>query len=214
MYQKLIVMGDSITRGTYTGEHDDCPKSIASPCFAELVQVGLQIPEMKNYGMNGISVSRTTYQSPDYAISLYIDQVETGDILLVAAGTNDYGTNVELGSPEDKEDVSFYGGLNVLYKKITEKFKGAKVYIVSPIKRLGDKNQKGYTLEQYKQAIAYRAAEYGFSVIDGYNVAINPSDSENRKAYILDGLHPNTAGHKLYAEYILEKINEYENGNL
>ena len=213
MYKKLIVVGDSITRGTYTGETDDCPKSIANPCFAQIVQKGLNIPQMINYGMNGISVSRTTYQSPDYAISLYIDQMETGDILLLAAGTNDYGTNVELGSVEDREDVSFYGGLYVLYTKIKERFQGAKVYIVSPIRRTANAKNK-YTLEQYKQAIAIRAAQFGFFVIDGYEVGINPADEANRKAYILDGLHPNTAGHALYGNYILEKIKQYENGNL
>ncbi len=51
------IIGDSITKGTYTGEEDTRPASIANPCFAELIgkRLGFTI---KNYGINGVSISR------------------------------------------------------------------------------------------------------------------------------------------------------------
>ena len=50
--------------------------------------------------------------------------------------------------------------------------------------------------------------------LDGYQIPINPKIQEDKKKYILDGLHPNTEGHKLYAEYVIERIKLYETGRI
>lgn len=205
--KRLVTIGDSITRGTYTDFGDDCPAHIASPCFAELVKEGLGFDELLNYGYNGVSISSTTRQNPQGAMSLGIDEMEIGDFAIVAGGTNDFGTDVELGTPTDKTDISFYGALDIFYKKLRERYRD-KLLIITPIRRIQEKNAKGYTLEDYRKAIELRAKEYGFCVLDGYSVSIYPEKEEHRNAYILDGLHPNTAGHALYAEKIIEKIRE------
>lgn len=203
--KRLVTIGDSITRGTYTDFGDDCPAHIASPCFAEIVKEKLGFDELLNYGYNGVSISTTTYQNPKGAMSVGIDEMEIGDFAIVAGGTNDFGTDVELGTPADKTDISFYGALDIFYKKLRERY-GDKLLIVTPIRRIQKTNAKGYALEDYRKAIEYRAKEYEFCVLDGYSVPIYPEKEEHRKAYILDGLHPNTAGHALYAEKMIEKI--------
>ena len=43
-------------------------------------------------------------------------------------------------------------------------------------------------------------------MIDGYGVPINPKNAEEKKKYMLDGLHPGPEGHRLYAEYVISKI--------
>ena len=205
--KRLVAIGDSITRGTYTDFGDDCPAHIANPCFAELVKDGLGFDQLLNYGCNGVSISATTYQNPQGAMSLKIDEMEVGDFALVAGGTNDFGTDVELGFPEDKTDSSFYGALNVFYQKLRERYQD-RVLIITPIRRANLENKKGYALDEYRKAIEKRASEYGFCVLDGYLVDIDPSKDEHRQKYMLDGLHPNTAGHALYAEQIIKKIRE------
>ncbi len=201
------IIGDSITKGTYTGEGDRCPASIANPCFADIVgaRLGMQI---KNYGINGVSVSRVSPVNREYAISENIQNVSEADILIVAAGTNDYGNHVPLGQETDEEDISFYGGLRVLAKRIKERF--SKVVFILPIRRQGENNpnQAGHTLEEYRVATEKIARENGFFVINGKNVDIYPDDEGSRKAYILDGLHPNDVGHKLYADYIIARMEE------
>ncbi len=201
------IIGDSITKGTYTAEGDSCPASIASPCFAELIgeRLGLAI---KNYGINGVSISRVSPTNREYAISENIQNVEVADILIVAAGTNDYGNHVPLGEETDEEDISFYGGLHLLAKRVKERF--SKVIFILPIKRQGENapNKDGHTLEEYRTAIEKIALKNGFFVVNGKNVAIEPDEEESRKKYILDGLHPNNAGHKLYADYIISCIEE------
>ena len=93
--------------------------------------------------------------------------------------------------------------------KLKKKYK--KVYIVTPIRRREDQeNQAQKTLLDYRKAIEIRAKEFGFFVIDGYEVPINPKKEEDVKRYMPDGLHPNQEGHRLYATYLIERILHYE----
>jgi len=206
---KLITIGDSITRGTYTGENDPCPMSLAKPNFSELLKEKLGFSYLKCCGINGVCISATSYQNPEYAISKNFDNLEDGDFLIIAGGTNDYGTDVLLGTPSDKEDVSFYGALYVLYSKVIKRFPKEKVAVIIPINREYDgKNNAGFTLEQYRRAIIERATEFGFNLVDGRKMAINPKDPENKKKYISDGLHPTKEGHYIYADYVYDCIKD------
>ena len=205
MAKTLVAIGDSITKGTYTSDTDTGANSVAEYPFARIVAEALGC-DFINHGMNGTSVSRTTRVFPDHAMSIRIEKVEDADILLVAAGTNDYGGCNELGSPEDREDVSFYGGLDVFFRGIKAKdFK--KVVIITPIPRQDEeKNSRGYTLEDYRCAIENKAREYGFPVIDGRGVPIDPSTADGRRRHMRDGLHPNIEGHRVYAEYVIKEM--------
>ncbi len=203
------VVGDSITKGTFTAEGDTCPASIATPCFADLIGERLGF-SVKNYGINGVSISRVSPTNREYAVSENIRNVTEADLLIVAAGTNDYGNGVPIGKPTDGEDISFYGGLRVLANRIQERF--SNVVFILPIKRQGEAipNKTGYILEEYREAMRNVANANGFFVIDGKNIPIEPEDERNRREYILDGLHPNQAGHRLYADYIVACMKERE----
>ena len=207
----LVALGDSITKGTFTAPQDPSPNTVASPNYAELLAEALGCSELKNYAMNGISISPASPTFPEHAMCRRIDVMDVGDILIISGGTNDYAAGVPLGSPTDKDESTFFGSLDILYKKAAEKYKNRKIYIVTPIKRREDgKNSKGHTLADYRRAIEIKAAEFSFPVIDGYLVPIEPKTEEGRRAHILDGLHPNVEGHRLYAEVLLAKIREIE----
>ena len=210
MSKTLVAIGDSITRGTFTGENDPYPRSIANPNFAELVAGSLGYDALINYGENGVSVSSTSPTLPQFAVCKRVDEFESADTAIVAIGTNDFGNDVALGTPFDTTDISFFGALDILYRKLQVKYK--RVYVVTPIKRLtSDKNKAGFTLEDYRNAIEYKAKQYAFPVIDGYKISINPYDENERKRLILDGLHPNTQGHRLYADYVIKAMRELNN---
>ncbi len=207
---RLVTIGDSITKGTYTAEGEKGPGSLASPNFAEGLKEKLGFDELVNYGMNGVSISSNTQQLPEYAIVKTVKNMESGNIILVAAGTNDYGTNVPLGKIEDRTEDTFYGALYLLYDFLKKERASAKVFIVKPLRRQYDgENKAGHTFEEYRTAIEYRAKEFGLTVIDGYAVPIDPKTEEGRKKHILDGLHPNTAGHALYAEMLYQEMKKY-----
>lgn len=213
MKKRLITIGDSITKGTYTGENDWCPLSLANPNFSERIKEAFAFDELINYGMNGISVSATSKTNPEYALNIYIDQAKKGDCLVIAGGTNDYGTNVMLGNIGDDNDISFYGALDVLYRKVAKVYNGTQVYVITPMRRIGENNPNkvGYILENYRMAIREKCLQYGFYIIEGFNIPINPDVEDDRKKYILDGLHPNTEGHLIYAEYVINEMKKFGN---
>ena len=203
---KLITLGDSITRGTHID--DNGAWAVAQPNFSQVLAEGLSADELVCLGLNGVSVSRTSTTNPDAALSILCDEAIGGDIVVIAGGTNDYGTSVALGKPTDREDNSFYGGLHVLYTKIRENNPKAKVFVVLPIRRKNEnnKNEAGHILDDYRAAICSTAKAFGYTLIDGRNVPIDPENAEQARAYIRDGLHPNTKGHALYGEYLITQI--------
>lgn len=209
----LIAIGDSITHGSYVNipeTNRDEDWRVASPTFSEIIKEKLSFDKLINYGADGITVSASGFEGNDYSLTKYIDEMEGGDTVIIAGGTNDYGNEktVELGNINDKQDVSFFGGLFVLFTKVKEKYNNSKIYVLTPIHRLSEdeKNSKGYILEDYRKAIIERAKEFGFEVIDGKCVPINPKNKEDKEKYMIDGLHPNQEGHKIMAEYLLRYI--------
>ena len=207
---RLVTIGDSITKGTFTDEGQTAPLSVASPNFAEGLKEKLGFDELINYGVNGVSISTATTVCPEQAIVKTVKAMEGGDIIVLAAGTNDYGTDVPLGKIEDRTEYTFYGALYLLYDFLKREHAKAKVFIVKPIRRKrNNANNAGYTLEDYRKAIERRAREFGFAVIDGYAVPIYPETEEGRKKHIPDGLHPNLLGHALYAETLYQEIKKH-----
>lgn len=205
--KRLIALGDSITKGTYTAPGDPSPNTVADPNYAELVRGGLGYDELLNYAMNGISVSTATPTLPEHSMCRRIDCMQTGDTVIIAGGTNDYAAGVPLGCVGDREESTFYGALEVLFGKVRSKYDASDVYVVTPIRRqLDGENSRGHTFEEYRVAVAQVAEAYGFNVIDGFGVPIDPKTEEGRRAHILDGLHPNVEGHRLYAEYLISKM--------
>jgi lysophospholipase L1-like esterase len=206
---KLITLGDSITRGTFTNFGESCPMSVANPNYSAILKTLLNADELVCHGLNGISISRTSSVNPEYAMSIECEKLSGADVFIIAGGTNDWATNVPLGNENDQTDVSFYGGLSVLYGKVKKQNPNAKIFAVLPINRQGEKTTKnahGLFLDEYREAIEKRANSFGFYVIDGRQIPINPDDEEERKKYILDGLHPNCEAHKLYGEFLYLEI--------
>ncbi len=209
---KLITLGDSITKGTYMSPTDRSPNSIASPCFSEYVKEALGFDTLVNYGMNGTSVSALAPVMREHAMTLRYQNMDAdADVVIVAAGSNDFRGSVPMGTPEDREDISFFGALYVLYAGLSERYPHAKIYVVTPIRASDiDVNKEGLRMSDYSDAIKLRAKEFGFSVIDGFGVPINPYSKEHRALYLRDGVHPNVEGHRIYGEYLVRHIRDLE----
>lgn len=206
---KIVTIGDSITRGTFTDIGEKAPLSVASPNYSERLGVLLNA-EVTCRGINGISYSSISPINSQYAVAATAASVFGFDMIIVAAGTNDYGTDVRLGSLSDITDVSFYGALSVAFSTLLKNNPDARIFAVTPVKRMGEthKNGAGFTLDDYRNAITERAEKLGITVIDGKKLAIDPDDENDRLRYIPDGLHPNNAGHELYANMLYKKITE------
>ena len=204
---KLVAFGDSITKGTYTAKGDPSPNTIAKPCFAEILCEAIGCDQLINYGQNGTAISTVGGPFPKDALSLKVDRAEDAEVVIVCGGTNDYAASIPIGTKEDREDISFFGGLFVMFTKLKAKYPDSEIYVVTPIKRTNDgENQTKATLADYREAIEIRCREFGFPCIDGYGVNINPKNPEEKAIYMSDGLHPTPEGHALYAEYLAKEI--------
>ena len=111
---KLVTIGDSITKGTFTPRNGAIPDNVADPSFSTLLKERLGADSLVNYGMNGISYCSRTDTLPEYALARQVEALVPGDVTVLAAGTNDFGTGVPLGTAADREDVSFYGAADAL----------------------------------------------------------------------------------------------------
>lgn len=198
----LIFIGDSITKGTYTAIGESAPLSVADPNFATLLSVRFGMPDMINYGRNGISYSSLSPIETQFALTRVCENFESAKNIFLLAGTNDFGTDVPLGEPHDRGDISFYGATDFVFSRIREKNPSAAVFVVLPIPRVQEKNAIGLTLDSYREALARQAECYGFYLIDGRELPIDPANEEERKRLLSDGTHPTPEGHALMAELI------------
>ena len=211
---KLITLGDSITRGTH--RDDNNAWAVACPNYSERLQKLLGADELVCLGFNGVSMSSTSSVNSENALCRLCENAVGGDIVVVAGGTNDFGTSVEVGKLTDEGDISTCGALRILFKRLKENNPHAEIYAVLPIPRTNEnvKNEKGYVLDDYREVIREAATVFGFAVIDGKKLAIDPENEADRQKYIRDGLHPNGAGHALYSQFLYEEILKSKGENI
>lgn len=198
---KIVAIGDSITKGTYTPYGGSIPDCVAEPNFT--TRIGEMLgAETVNYGTNGVSFCSLSRVLPEEALSKRADGFCTGDIVFIAGGTNDFGTDVPLGEKEDDTDTSFYGAADLVFRTLKEKNPSGKFIVITPIPRVQKTNGLGLSLQDYRDALKYKAEKYGFFVVCGESFPLDAFD----KNYFYDGTHPNAEGHRIYAEWLFSAM--------
>lgn len=195
---RLVIMGDSIAAGTYTGENDWCPLSKAKT-FGSIVGEKLGFGEVVNLAVNGISFKCEGSVNPEYSIINQEQKAPECDMMIISAGTNDFGIDVPLGEKDDCGDVSFIGAVELVFKRIAENRKNTRVVVVIPYVRKQKENKLGLSLDDYRGVLVEKSSKYGFTVVHGENVEFTAEEMR-------DGLHPDDAGHRKIAEYILNNL--------
>lgn len=196
---KLVVLGDSIAVGTYTGEKDKCPMSKAKT-FGEILKEKAGFSEFENCAVNGITYSKALGRNPEFCVIEQEKRASECDMLLISAGTNDFGIGVKLGDESDEDDVSFCGAVEVVFNAIASKRKNTRVVIVTPYTRYnGEVNKEGASLSEFRTVLANKAKKYGFTVVDGDKISL-------KSEMLRDGLHPDQEGHEIIADYIARSI--------
>ena len=142
------------------------------------------------------------------------------DILIVFMGTNDFLRSVELGtftepSPQDEGVVNnFCDAYELMIQKLNALYPNAEIYFCTLLEtNAGDvdeypqsypaTNKNGNTIGDFNAEIATIASAYSYPVIDVHNCGIT---YETLDQYASDGVHPNTEGAKLIAEYVTNAL--------
>ena len=210
--KKITCVGDSITAGSGT-----------TKTYWSILNETLQPESMTGMGVAGSCVSATSdYKTSNSPLINRYTSIPESDIITIYMGTNDYGHETPMGTIDDAEDISFYGALNVIISGIRQAQPDAQLVWITPTHRYGFgtskmlgtqftydylPNGRGYSLEDYVDAIKDVCAKHSVPVIDLFNLSgMDPSLSEVRTQYMPDGLHPNTAGHEKIAAIISKEL--------
>lgn len=158
-----------------------------------------------NYGLNGRSIARRGGQT-DIDLPPVVDAVSSMatdlEIITVAAGVNDYHSQVPLGVEDSTDPLTFNGALNSIALKLIERYPGRKIAFITPYQRRNSVVVRPILLTQYVDAIKKAAARFGIPCFDLYaNCGLYPNSDLINATYYADvdgsGLHPNAAGHKV-----------------
>ena len=202
MGKKVAFMGDSITAGSQTTE---------GKRYYDLLNEKLHFIKMIINGVYGSCYSVTSdYGSSPAPLSQRYPQIPTDcDLVILFAGTNDYGHNSVMGTINDTTDVSFYGAVSTVITGIITANPSVRLAIMTPLHRKNENNVNslGYNLYDYVQALKNVAQKYSIPVIDTYNISgMNPVIPVIKTNYMPDGLHPVDSGHARLAEAIINHV--------
>ena len=210
--KKAAFVGDSITYGVNTSQ---------GHIYYQLLNDMIGFSEVYADGVAGSCYSKTSdYGTTITPISQRFQNIPTDrDLVVIFAGTNDFGHDTPLGTIEDTTDISFYGAISVVINGILTANPSARLVLFSPIHRYGwsgnnpnddEPNGQGLTLKDYVDAIKNMAEKYSIPVLDLFSIyGLNPRIPNIKTNYITDGLHPNAAGHELLAKRIAPQLETF-----
>lgn len=204
--KRVGILGDSLTGG-YGASSDDKK-------YHQILKARCGIEEILDYGEGGTRIAAPTQIEKDNnrarCFAYRVDEMdETADLAIVFGGTNDYGWEVTpLGTFDDRDVTTFFGALHVMMEKLSRKYIGKQIVIMTPTHRLREirEEEDVRDFRDYVYAMKEVAEFYGIPVLDIYALSgLQPNIPENKAYYFVDGLHPNDAGYAKIAD-MLEKF--------
>ena len=200
-YKKVAILGDSITYGANTSKK-----------YYEFLQQYIGFANVYADGIGGSCYSKMSdYGTSITPIANRVANIPADrDLIIIFAGTNDFGHGTPIGDLTDTTDVSFCGAVAYCIRSILTSNPDVRLAIMTPLHRSGNThldedspNAVGKVLKDYVDALKAVCEKYSIPVIDTYNIyGLSPAIPTIYTTYITDGLHPNTEGHELLAERI------------
>ena len=145
------------------------------------------------------------------------------DVILVYMGANDLLVNIPIGDNDGTRTVAegdienFTDAYTLMLDKVKKAYPDAQVYCITfhEICRWDEsgngftfKSDTGFISSQYNDKIVLIAKNKGLPLIDVFNgCGINPDNAIDNT---LDGTHPNAAGAKKIADYILARWTRWQ----
>lgn len=135
----------------------------------------------------------------------YVDSAM--DYIMIMTGTNDYGSAIAESTFRSAVQQTLDYALS----------KTASVLVISPVRRNyngvnGETvNAAGLKLSDYANIIKTECESRGIVFVDGYDIALVPTNATNKAAFYTDGLHLNDNGQARIANHALAKLYEMVN---
>jgi len=205
--KKINFLGDSITEGAGTS----CPEAT----FHAILKKQYGLKEARNYGIGGTRIARQTEitslaRDRDFILRTRLMEKDA-DVIVVFGGTNDFGSGqAPLGSIDNMDMHTFYGGVHTLIRALIEKYYDKQIVFITPLHRFSESNFIGawkpegvvqHPLKDYVYAIKEVCEYYSVPVLDLFAAGeLCGNTPEWYTKYMPDGLHPNDEGHKIIAK--------------
>ena len=207
--QRVLFVGDSITWGfDWSGKRTEVPFPLRVAQLTGIVGT--------NRGKTGATLGYGAY-SP-YSM---VRRLEKGtmdyspySVIVLEAGTNDYGKNIPLGTFADQTDTTFCGALNLWFRLVQEKNPTAKILVILPLhrQRLGRNeivnpwttaNSCGATLTEYSKALKQAAEKNGAAVLDPMEAGVL---TEKDGKLLTDWLHLTEEGYLALGDAVAKEL--------
>jgi lysophospholipase L1-like esterase len=218
--KNIVFIGDSITEGIKGAVTSD-GRYISYPDY---VQSYLHFNLNLNHGKGGRMFS--DYGGEEYSIAddfgnvTYMD----ADIIVVFAGVNDYlseSDNKTFGDVNNKQSTAGYCGAVRSFMKQLDLYYGDRDIFFVTMYNIDETRECNYTdittqptLDDYIEVQRKLCAEYGFNIIELYDIGfMDCTDTETASYYLNDSVHPNDRGNIVLGEHIGAELSLYFSQN-
>lgn len=214
---KYLLFGDSITQSSRVDNGIFDETTSPFPNWPTYAKDQLQMSVFRNYAKSGAAFREygqtNLWQMMSHQVNTAIANAETPDVIIVAMGTND-GVTANLGDYETAMGKATLTDLNRAltleaarwaFWTIRSNFPNAVCFYANPLQRA---TADSTALAPLVDGLSKMALRYGFGLIDQHHESgiIRDLEVGDNHLYLADGLHPNTAGRILQANYIVSKI--------
>lgn len=203
--KKILFLGDSITAGGgATAISESYWKQLERNTGAVCI----------GYGIGGTRIAKQLnvddFEKSGNFCTRADSMEEDADIIVVFGGTNDYGHgDAPFGKLDDDTVDTFCGAVNVLIKKLINKYPDSTIVFMTPTHRIDETgrifNERNvridFDLEDYADAISEICKNYSIPVLDLFRLSgMQPNIAIIKEHFMPDGLHPNNCGHARIAQ--------------
>lgn len=194
--KKAVFLGDSITEGVGVSDLKNL--------YCERVKAELGLSNAVNYGIGGTRIAAQADDGGQAFAVRYQKMDDDAALVIVFGGTNDFGHGTApVGSFGDQTPDTYCGALNVLFRRLIEKYPEAALVVMTPIHRDNEDERNAATglfLSEYVTLLRSAAEKYSIPILDLYaQGGIVPAVPASKERFCPDGLHPNDEGHRLIA---------------
>lgn len=205
--RSFLFYGDSITYGAL-------PKQQADPTFPQAFGDITQARLVTNRGISSTTLADWEGPTEDLRSNAFVNRIKREDIskydtIFLMYGTNDHHLNVPMGQEDDTDTTTFYGALNFSIQYLKEQGPDKEIILLMPPywKNYYQKNDIGFTLEDYALAIQNRCKAYQIPAID--MKAMLDIDETNFETAYWDGLHPTQATYEQMGQVLAKAYIDY-----
>jgi lysophospholipase L1-like esterase len=203
--KKVNFIGDSITSGTAKGKFVS---------YVSTVNRILKLSEARNYGISGGTiVSRNQGMDAKLrpVVTRWQDMHTDVDVIFMLIGTNDYATQVPIGSIDSTSTTDFNGSFNLVLSGLKESFPDTAIVVSTLLNRMAKPMATHpIPISVYNDAIIDRCRDHAITCYNLHEVPdldLETDYSQGLFRLTNDGLHPNKEGSMVLGRYIAEIIN-------